>query len=149
MNRKQIRTRKTRGRVRDKCGRQMERRKRVVPREVCVKCTERSNRSCETVLSTQKSAEVIVVKEYQWCAKAWHTNSDRPNHSTGNSATANANLRTLLIETSYGYRPNKNAKDAIHKVKEYAEQGYTYAVMLDLPYLPVRSVRVLNRVLKG
>ena len=98
MNRKQIRTRKPRGRVRDKCGRQMERRKRVVPREVCVKCSERSNRSCETVLSTQNSAEVIVVKEYQWCAKAWHTNSDRPNHSTGNSATANANLRTLLIE---------------------------------------------------
>ena len=38
----------------------------------------------------------------------------------------------LFIETSYGYRPNKSAKDAILKVKEYAEQGYTYAVMLDL-----------------
>jgi len=38
----------------------------------------------------------------------------------------------LFIETSYGYRPNKSAKDAILKVKEYAEQGYTFAVTLDL-----------------
>jgi len=38
----------------------------------------------------------------------------------------------LFIETSYGYRPNKSAKDAIQKVKEYAEQGYTFAVTLDL-----------------
>ena len=37
-----------------------------------------------------------------------------------------------FIETSYGYRPNKSAKDAIQKVKEYAEQGYTFAVTLDL-----------------
>ena len=38
----------------------------------------------------------------------------------------------LFIETSYGYRPNKSAKDVIQKVKEYAEQGYTFAVTLDL-----------------
>ena len=38
----------------------------------------------------------------------------------------------LFTETSYGYRPNKSAKDAILKVKEYAEQGYTFAVTLDL-----------------
>ena len=38
----------------------------------------------------------------------------------------------LFIETSYGYRPNKSAKEAILKVKEYAKQGYTYAVTLDL-----------------
>lgn len=38
----------------------------------------------------------------------------------------------LFMETSYGYRPNKSAKDAILKVKEYAEQGYTFAVTLDL-----------------
>lgn len=37
-----------------------------------------------------------------------------------------------FMETSYGYRPNKSAKDAILKVKEYAEQGYIYAVTLDL-----------------
>lgn len=38
----------------------------------------------------------------------------------------------LFTGGSFGYRPNKSAKDAILKVKEYAEQGYTYAVVLDL-----------------
>ena len=38
----------------------------------------------------------------------------------------------LFIEDSYGYRPNKSAQMAIMKVKEYAEQGYKYAVQLDL-----------------
>ena len=38
----------------------------------------------------------------------------------------------LFIETSYGYRPNKRAKDAVLKVKEYAGKGYTYAVSIDL-----------------
>lgn len=38
----------------------------------------------------------------------------------------------LFIETSYGYRPNKSAKEAILKVKECAGKGYTYAVSLDL-----------------
>ena len=35
-------------------------------------------------------------------------------------------------EGSYGYRPNRSAKDAINKIKEYAEAGYKYAVCLDL-----------------
>ena len=38
----------------------------------------------------------------------------------------------LFAEGSYGYRPGRSAKDAILKVKEYAEQGYTHAVCLDL-----------------
>ena len=33
---------------------------------------------------------------------------------------------------SYGYRPHRSAKDAILKVKEYADEGYIYAVCLDL-----------------
>ena len=33
---------------------------------------------------------------------------------------------------SYGYRPNRSAKDAILKAKEYADEGYKYAVWLDL-----------------
>ena len=33
---------------------------------------------------------------------------------------------------SYGYRPNRSAQDAIRKVREYAEEGYRYAVCLDL-----------------
>ena len=35
----------------------------MVPREVCVECSERSNHSRKAMLNTQKSAEVIVVKE--------------------------------------------------------------------------------------
>ena len=37
----------------------------------------------------------------------------------------------LFAEGSYGYRPNRSAKDAILKVKEYAERGYTFAVVID------------------
>ena len=33
---------------------------------------------------------------------------------------------------SYGYRPKRSAKDAIIRVKEYADEGYRYAVCLDL-----------------
>ena len=40
----------------------MERKKRVVPREVCAKRSERSNHSCKAMLNTQKSAEVIVAE---------------------------------------------------------------------------------------
>jgi group II intron reverse transcriptase/maturase len=39
---------------------------------------------------------------------------------------------SLFAEGSYGYRPNRSARDAIMKVKEYAEDGYRYAVTLDL-----------------
>ena len=38
----------------------------------------------------------------------------------------------LFADGSFGYRPNRSAKDMILKVKEYAEQGYTFAVVLDL-----------------
>ena len=37
-----------------------------------------------------------------------------------------------FYENSYGYRPGKSARMAIQKVKEYAEQGYKYAVEIDL-----------------
>ena len=35
-------------------------------------------------------------------------------------------------DESYGYRPHRSAKDAILKVKEWADEGYKYAVCLDL-----------------
>ncbi len=35
-------------------------------------------------------------------------------------------------DASYGYRPGRNAKQAIRKVKKYAEEGYTHAVLVDL-----------------
>lgn len=55
----------------------------------------------------------------------------------------------LFIETSYGYRPNKSAKDAILKVKEYAEQGHIYAVMLDLSkYFDTLNHELLINILR-
>ena len=38
----------------------------------------------------------------------------------------------LFADGSYGCRPNRDAKGTILKVKEYAEQGYKHAVVLDL-----------------
>ena len=38
----------------------------------------------------------------------------------------------LFADGSYGFRPNRDAHKAIRKVKEYAEQGYTFAVQIDL-----------------
>ena len=38
----------------------------------------------------------------------------------------------LFSDGSYGYRPKRSAQMAIQKVKEYAEQGYTTAVLVDL-----------------
>ena len=38
----------------------------------------------------------------------------------------------LFSEDSYGYRPGRSAQQAISKVKEYAEKGYTQAVLVDL-----------------
>ena len=37
-----------------------------------------------------------------------------------------------FADGSYGYRPQRSAHDAILKVKELAEAGYTHAVLLDL-----------------
>ena len=45
-----------------KCNGWMERKKRVVPGEVCVECPERDNHYREIVLNVQKSAEVVVVE---------------------------------------------------------------------------------------
>ena len=38
----------------------------------------------------------------------------------------------LFSDDSYGYRPGRNAQQALQKVKQYAEQGYTSAVLVDL-----------------
>ncbi|MCF6095319.1 group II intron reverse transcriptase/maturase [Microaerobacter geothermalis] len=38
----------------------------------------------------------------------------------------------LFSDNSFGYRPEKSAQMAIQKVKEYAEQGYKHAVLIDL-----------------
>ena len=38
----------------------------------------------------------------------------------------------LFSDGSYGYRPKRSAQQAIQKVKNYTEQGYGYAVEIDL-----------------
>ena len=55
----------------------------------------------------------------------------------------------LFSEGSYGYRPNRGAKDAIRKIKEYAEQGYTRAVVLDLSkYFDTLNHELLLNILR-
>ena len=55
----------------------------------------------------------------------------------------------LFAENSYGYRPSRSAKDAIVKVKEYAEKGYTYAVVLDLSkYFDTLNQEILINLLR-
>ena len=38
----------------------------------------------------------------------------------------------LFAEGSYGYRPGRSAQDAIYMIRGYAEDGYEWAVLLDL-----------------
>jgi group II intron reverse transcriptase/maturase len=55
----------------------------------------------------------------------------------------------VFADGSYGYRPGRSAKDAIRKVKEYAEQGYTYAVVLDLSkYFDTINHTILLNILR-
>ena len=55
----------------------------------------------------------------------------------------------LFAEGSYGYRPDRSAKDAILKVKEYAQQGYTFAVSLDLSkYFDTLNHEILINLLR-
>ena len=55
----------------------------------------------------------------------------------------------LFSDGSYGYRPGRSAKDAILKVKEYAEQGYTHAVSLDLSkYFDTLNHEILVNLLR-
>ena len=55
----------------------------------------------------------------------------------------------LFSENSYGYRPGRSAKDAIQKVKEYAEQGYIHAVALDLSkYFDTLNHEILLNILR-
>lgn len=42
------------------------------------------------------------------------------------------NYEPKFSDGSYGYKPHRSAKDAILKVKKYADEGYRYAVCLDL-----------------
>jgi group II intron reverse transcriptase/maturase len=55
----------------------------------------------------------------------------------------------LFLDGSYGYRPGRSAKDAIRKIKEYAEDGYTRAVVLDLSkYFDTLNHELLINILR-
>lgn len=56
----------------------------------------------------------------------------------------------LFADSSYGYRPGRSAQQAIGKVKEYAEQGYTYAVEVDLSkYFDTLNHDMMLNMLRG
>ena len=56
----------------------------------------------------------------------------------------------MFSDGSYGYRPGRSAKDAIERVREYAEEGYRYAVSLDLSryFDTLNHERLLNQLRK-
>ena len=59
----------------------------------------------------------------------------------------------LFSDNSYGYRPGRSAQQAIMKVKEYADQGYEWAIVMDLSkYFDTlnhdRLIRELRRTIK-
>ncbi|HIU95663.1 MAG TPA: group II intron reverse transcriptase/maturase [Candidatus Copromorpha excrementipullorum] len=56
----------------------------------------------------------------------------------------------MFSDGSYGYRPGRSAKDAIQRVRGYAEEGYRYAVSLDLSryFDTLNHERLLNRLRK-
>ena len=55
----------------------------------------------------------------------------------------------LFSDGSYGYRPGRSAKDAIRKIKEYAEKGYIRAVVLDLSkYFDTLNHELLINILR-
>jgi RNA-directed DNA polymerase len=58
-----------------------------------------------------------------------------------------------FAETSYGFRPKRSAHDALRKCQEYANQGYTYVVDMDLESFfdtvnQTKMVEILSRTIK-
>lgn len=58
-----------------------------------------------------------------------------------------------FAETSYGFRPKRSAHDALRKCNEYANQGYTYVVDMDLERFfdtvnQTKMVEILSRTIK-
>lgn len=58
-----------------------------------------------------------------------------------------------FAETSYGFRPKRSAHDALRKCQEYAHQGYTHVVDMDLERFfdtvnQTKMVEILSRTIK-
>lgn len=59
----------------------------------------------------------------------------------------------VFSETSYGFRPKRSAHDALKKCKEYANEGYTYVVDMDLERFfdtvsQSKMIEILSRTIK-
>ena len=71
-----------------------------------------------------------------WSAETWHSYRHRPNHTASHGTAGDTELRAIILwkqlRLPTGEKCEKSAKDAIGKVKEYAEQGYTHVVSLNL-----------------
>ncbi len=60
-------------------------------------------------------------------------NSNRQNDSTSHCPTTNLKYLNLSFkDNSYGFRPNRNAHQAIEKARQYINRGYTWVVDIDL-----------------
>lgn len=62
-------------------------------------------------------------------------------------------FESQFVETSYGFRPKRSAHDALKKCKEYANQGYTYVVDMDLEKFfdtvnQSKMIEILSRTIK-
>ncbi len=59
----------------------------------------------------------------------------------------------LFSETSYGFRPKRSTHDALKKCKEYANEGYSYVVDMDLEKFfdtvsQSKMIEILSRTIK-
>ena len=48
----------------------------------------------------------------------------RPGHPTGNRPDTDPNLRTQFSDSSFGFRPQTGAHDALKQYRKYANEGY-------------------------
>ena len=62
-------------------------------------------------------------------------------------------MLSLISDTSYGFRSRRSAHDALEKCKEYADEGYTYVVDMDLEKFfdtvsQSKMIEILSRTIK-
>lgn len=115
----------------------MEEKKRVVLTEVCAEYSERSNRYVEWAEWVRKTKKVAC-KEIARNAKGMWESTASSNRRCSNSSCLPI-CELLLWDDSVGY----------FRIKEYIEQGYTRAVVLDLSkYFDTLNHTILSNLLR-
>ena len=104
-----------------KCGRWMERKKRVVPGEVCTKRPERDNHYYEVMLNVQKSAEVIAAKK-------------RRTESTGVLSTTG--WKELIRRIKKGGNTHQTRQDELRFPSQMVECGSSVIPNRERPHVP-------------